>query len=98
LGGSVGLPLRFGDRRFMLEGLAQAAVQQGASDALTHALAGFVQERRVRLESWARDLPDLAPLWRPWLERLDATLTALDLAPEAVQERAPQAAHATGVC
>ena len=96
LGGSLGLPLRFGGRRFMLEGLAQAAVQQGVSDALTGALAGFAEERRRQLESWTHDLPDLEPLWRPWLERLDATLAALDAPSKIGRERAPKVARPVG--
>jgi len=96
LGGALGLPLRFGGRRFMLEGLAQAAVQQGASEALTGALADVVRERRRRLEGWAHDLPDLAPLWQPRLERLDATLAALDAPTGAGPELAPQAPSPVG--
>lgn len=96
LGGGLGLPLRFGGRRFMLERLAQAAVQQGAGDALTRALADVVREHRGRLESWARDLPDLAPLWQTRLERLDATLAGLDVPPSAGRDRAPRAAPPMG--
>ena len=96
LGGALGLPLRFGGRRFMLEGLAQAAVQQGASEALTGALADVVRERRRRLEGWAHDLPDLAPLWQPRLERLDATLAALDAPTGAGPELAQQAPSPVG--
>jgi hypothetical protein len=96
LGGVLGLPLRFGGRRFMLEGLAQAALQQDASDALTAALLAVVRERRRELEAWVRDLPDLAALWRPWLVRLDGTLAALGAPSEAAAAGTPQAQRPVG--
>ncbi len=96
IGGALGVPLRFGGRRFMLEGLAQAAVQQGASDALTAALVAVVRERRRQLATWAGDLPELAALWEPWLARLDDTLAALEAPSEIGPADTAQAPHPVG--
>jgi TorA maturation chaperone TorD len=91
IGGELGLPLRFGGRPFMLESLARAAVQLDASAGLTAALERFTSERRAVMAGWAAELPALAPLWRRWLERLDATLAELH-APSELDGRRPEPA------
>lgn len=70
----VGLAVRFGGRRFMLESVAQAAAQRGDGDALRAALTRFAADRRAVLDGWAAALPALAPLWRDARASLDAAV------------------------
>lgn len=69
----LGLSVRFGGRPFMLESLAQAAVQAGCGERLEDALAGFAAERRATLERWSEALPSVAAPWRDALARSTRT-------------------------
>ncbi|MEJ2288998.1 MAG: molecular chaperone TorD family protein [Deinococcales bacterium] len=77
LGAELDLPVRFGGRRFMLESLVAAAVQQASADPLTQGLLRLARQQRAVLRGWSTDLPLLEALWRPWTRRIDVSLAGL---------------------
>jgi TorA maturation chaperone TorD len=73
LAAEAGLPARIGGRRFVLRELGRAAVSDAEAAALGDALAAFARARRCEALAWQRELPTFASVWRPLLDRLDAT-------------------------
>lgn len=73
LAAEAGLPARIGGRRFVLRELGRAAVSDAEAAALGDALAAFARARRCEALAWQRELRTFASLWRPLLDRLDAT-------------------------
>ncbi len=78
LGADLDLAVRFGGRRFMLESLVDAAVEQGGAEALTAGLSRLAQAQRAVLVRWSEGLPSLEAWWRPWIGRLDDLLAVLE--------------------
>jgi len=101
LAAELDLALRFGGRAFMLESLVQAAAQRDRTAELTAALCAAVTAQRNALAWWETVLPELRPLWEPWLERSAATVEALERGPDgawplqAVHGDTPQTAPPT---
>ncbi|CAN5443999.1 molecular chaperone TorD family protein [soil metagenome] len=73
LGRRLELPVRFAERAFMLEALAQAAADQERLEALFGELRREAREQREAIERWGRAHPALAPVWEDWLGKLEAT-------------------------
>lgn len=77
LGLHLALPVRFAERRFMLDHLVRGAAEREQLGSLLDALGAQVAEQRSEFTAWAHSAPMLEPVWRPWILRLDATGTWL---------------------
>jgi hypothetical protein len=77
LGERMTLPLRFAERRFMLDHLVRGAAERDALPELVTLVGALVERERTELVAWSGDAPALALAWRPWIDRLDATATWL---------------------
>ena len=72
LGSRLELPVRFAERRFMLENLVAAAAERGDEAKLFGALADAATDQVEAFAAWSRHL-DATELWSSWVERLSAT-------------------------
>jgi hypothetical protein len=77
LGESMTLPLRFAERRFMLDHLVRGAAEREALPELVTRVGELAARERAELVAWGSDAPALASTWRIWIDRLDATATWL---------------------
>lgn len=90
LGLRLGLPLRFAERRFMLDHLVRGAAERDLLALLIDLLAAEVRGQHAELVAWTNSAPAAGNLWRPWLGRLDATaawLAELSLDSDGLQWR-----------
>jgi TorA maturation chaperone TorD len=77
LGHTLELPVRFAERAFMLESLIGSAAERGDLARLFEQLKRAANGQKRTYRAWQRRAPVLAPLWKPWLDKLGETASLL---------------------
>ena len=86
LGRRVELPVRFAERRLMLQNLVVSAADRGDLALLFAELRREALSQAKNLLIWRRTVPLLAPIWEGWLTRLLATRKRLEALSDDVRE------------